>query len=186
MTAVGVAALDANLLVPIVACDFLLTAFDHRLFEPVVSPAVLDEVERTLLEDFPHIDPDGLRRRVGYLRLALADHVVDPTGLDVPEEINHKDRHVVAAALAAEATLLVTEDAALRREIEAARIGVEPVDGDAFAARLWAASPAGVDETIRSLIAKRRRRPVSEAQMAAQLAAHFPSMSAAWQLRIKG
>ncbi len=65
VTAVGVAALDANVLVPIVACDFLLTAFDHGLFEPVVSAAVLDEVERTLLEDFPHIDPDGLRRRDG-------------------------------------------------------------------------------------------------------------------------
>ena len=57
MTAVDVAALDANLLVSIVACDF---------------------------------------------------HVVDPTGVDVPEAINAKDRHVVAAALAAEATLLVT------------------------------------------------------------------------------
>lgn len=186
MTAVGVAALDANLLVPIVACDFLLTAFDHGLFEPVVSPAVLDEVERTLLEDFPHIDPDGLRRRVGYLRLALADNVVVTTEVDVPEAINHKDRHVVGAALAAEAPLLVTDDAALRREIEAAHIGVEPVGGDAFAERLWAASPAGVDGTIRSLIAKRRRRPVSEAQMAAQLAAHFPSMSAAWLVSTTG
>ncbi len=70
MTAVGVAALDADVLVPIVACDFLLTAFDHGLFEPVVSAMVLDEVERTL--DFTHIDPDGLRRRVAYMRVALA------------------------------------------------------------------------------------------------------------------
>lgn len=139
-----------------------------------------------MLQDLPHIDPDGLRRRVGHLRLALADHVVDPAGVDVPEAINHKDRHVVAAALAAEASMLVTEDVALRREIEAARIGVEPVGGDTFAVRLWAASPAGVDETIRSLIAKRRRRPVAEAQMAVQLAAHFPAMSAAWLVRTRG
>ncbi|HUR23537.1 MAG TPA: PIN domain-containing protein [Acidimicrobiales bacterium] len=186
MIAVGAVALDANVLVPIVACDFLLTAFDHGLYEPVVSAAVLDEVERTLLEDFPHIDPAGLRRRVGYLRLALADHAVETTEAEVPEAINPKDRHVVGAALAAEATLLVTEDTALRREIDAARIGVEPVDVDAFAVRLWTASPAGVDETIHRLIAKRRRRPISEAEMAAQLAAHFPSMSAAWLARTKG
>ena len=32
-----VVALDANLLIPIVSCDFLLTAFDQGLFEPVVS-----------------------------------------------------------------------------------------------------------------------------------------------------
>lgn len=186
MTAVGVAALDANLLVPIVACDFLLTAFDHGLFEPVVSAAVLDEVERTLLEDFPHIDPEGLRRRVGYVRLTLADQVVDVTEAEVPEAINPKDRHVVGAALAGEAALVVTEDARLRREIEAAGIGVETVDADAFAMRLWATSPTGVDGTVRRLIAKRRRRPVSEAEMAAQLAAHFPSMSAAWLVHTRG
>jgi hypothetical protein len=32
-------------LVPIVACEFLLTAFDHQLFEPIVSTTVLDEQE---------------------------------------------------------------------------------------------------------------------------------------------
>ncbi len=47
-----VAALDADVLVPIVACDFLLTAFDLAIFEPVVSAEVLEEVERTLIGDF--------------------------------------------------------------------------------------------------------------------------------------
>ncbi len=42
---IGVAVVDANLLVPIVACDFLLSAFDHQLFEPIVSTTVLDEQE---------------------------------------------------------------------------------------------------------------------------------------------
>jgi len=100
VTAVGVAALDANVLVPIVACDFLLTAFDHALYDPVASAAVLDEVERTLLEDFPHIDPEGLRRRVGYMRTALVDHTIETTGADVPDSVNPKDRHIVGAALA--------------------------------------------------------------------------------------
>ncbi len=31
-----VAALDADVLVPILCCDFLLTAFDLGLYEPVV------------------------------------------------------------------------------------------------------------------------------------------------------
>ncbi|MGH9178742.1 MAG: hypothetical protein ACRD0N_09340 [Acidimicrobiales bacterium] len=63
----------------------------------------------------------------------------------------------------------MTEDGALRTEIEAMGIGVEPLGGDAFAVRPWAASPAGVDETIRHLIAKRRQRPVAAPEMAAQL-----------------
>ena len=55
--AVPVAALDADVLVPIVVCDFLLTAFDHGLYEPVVSSAVLEDVERALIEDFPDSTP---------------------------------------------------------------------------------------------------------------------------------
>ncbi len=50
----------------------------------------------------------------------------------------------------------MTEDDRLRTQIPAACIGVKPLDGDAFAIRLWDSSPAGVDEAIRQMIAKRR------------------------------
>lgn len=55
---IAVAVLDANVLVPIVACDFLLTAFDLHIFEPIVSATVLHEVERTLIASrpLPHDD----------------------------------------------------------------------------------------------------------------------------------
>lgn len=177
----GVAALDANLLVPIVACDFLLTAFDHRLFEPIVSSTVLDEVERTLIDDFPHIEPAEMRRRVDHMRIALADQIIDPAGLTrLAEGINTKDRHVVAAALAAEATWMVTNDGQLRAEIDDSALGLESLDGNAFAMRLWNASSADVSDVILALIAKRHRQPVSPTEMAAQLGAHFPAMAAAW------
>ena len=68
-----VAALDADVLVPIVASDFLLTAFDLGIFEPVVSIEVLAEVERTLIEDFPHLDPVAIRHRVESMRVVLED-----------------------------------------------------------------------------------------------------------------
>lgn len=55
--ALGVVALDADVLVPIVACDFLLTAVDHGLFDAVVSSSVLVEVERTLLRMPPKTRP---------------------------------------------------------------------------------------------------------------------------------
>lgn len=54
------AVLDTDVLVPVAACDFLLTAFDHGLYEPIVSTAALAEIERTLIEDFPHLNPDGI------------------------------------------------------------------------------------------------------------------------------
>lgn len=182
----GAVAVDANLLVPIVACDFLLTAFDHHLFEPIVSTMVLEEVERTLIEDFPHVDPSGLRRRVEFMKLALAEQTIDAatTDLGVPTMINAKDRHVVAAAMAAEATCVVTNDEALRGEITESGIGLEPLDGDAFALRLWQDSPLEVGGVVEALIAKRRGHPVSPSLMAAQLSVHFPTMTAAWLARV--
>lgn len=178
---IGVAVIDANLLVPIVACDFLLTAFDHRVFELIVSTTVLDEVERTLIDDFPHVDPSGLRRRVEHVRVALADQTVDPTGLvGVADAINTNDRHVVAAALATEAAFVVTNDRVLRTEIASSGVKLHPLDGATFAMRLWDAAPADVSGVIDALITKRRRRPLSPREMAAQLSVHFPAMTEAW------
>jgi len=183
---IEVAVIDANLLVPIVACDFLLTAFDHRLFEPIVSTMVLDEVERTLISDFPHVNPVGLRRRVAHVRAALADQTVDVDATEltlVVEMINAKDHHVVAAALASAATCVVTNDSTLRFEIVGSGLDLEPLDGNSFVLRLWDASPADVSEVVDALIAKRRRPQVSPASMAAQLHVHFPAMTAAWIAR---
>jgi len=177
---IGVAAVDANLLVPIVACDFLLTAFEHRIFELIVSTTALDEVERTLIETFRKVDPAGLQRRVEHMRAALADQTVDATSPLSTTVINTKDCHIVAAAVAAEAACLVTNDSALRSEIAASGLGIEPLDGNSFVARMWEASPTDVNRVVRVLIDKRRRRPVSPREMAAQLGVHFPAMASAW------
>lgn len=47
-----VAVLDADLLVPILSCDLLLSAFDLDLYRPVVTATILAETERNPIEDF--------------------------------------------------------------------------------------------------------------------------------------
>ncbi len=42
-----VAVLDADVLVPILSCDLLLSAFDEDLYRPVVTATILHETERT-------------------------------------------------------------------------------------------------------------------------------------------
>lgn len=176
-----VAALDADVLVPILSCDFLLTAFDLGLYEPVVSTEVLAEVERNLIADFPHLDPDSLRRRVNQMRDALDDHVVDPSSLDdVPEAINLKDRHVIAAAVAGGASVVVTNDGRLRSETETANVDLLPMSADAFAAHLWQLTPEAVDEVINTLVAKRTRRPVTVDELMEAMRRPFPTMTSAW------
>lgn len=167
---------DADVLVPVVSCDFLLTAFDYGLIEPVVSSATLDEVERTLIQDFPHLDLEALRRRVAAMRHVLDDHIIDiASAAAVPAGINAKDRHVVACAIEAEAALVVTNDRALRTEITTARIGIAAVDGDKLALELCEAAPEAVRAVIEALAAKRRHPPVTVAEMADQLQVLFPS-----------
>lgn len=145
-----------------------------------MSEVVLDEVERTLNDDFSHLDPSALRRRVGHMRVALADQTIDTAmaGM-VPDAINAKDRHVVAAALIAEASVVVTYDSSLRSELAAADLDVEPVDGDTFVMRLWEESPSDVSGVIEALVEK-RQRPVTATATIEQLRVHFPSMAAAW------
>ena len=176
-----VAALDADVLVPILCCDFLLTAFDLGLYEPAVSAEVLVEVERNLLADFPHLDPVSVRRRVGHMRAALEDNIVDPGSLDpVPEAINPKDRHVIAAVLGGEASVVVTNDRRLRAETKTAGIDLVAMSADDFAVHLWDLMPDDVNEVINTLVAKRTKRPVSAEELVEALRGPFAAMATAW------
>lgn len=171
-----VAVLDANVLVPVLVCDLLLSLFDAELFQPAVSPTILAEVERSLIVDFPRLDPGGLRRRVGFMAQALAMHVHD-----VAQEsdaslasINRKDRHVAALALAHHADLVVTNDRRLRREINALGMPVRATSADEFVLRLILDERTQVDEVIDELVTKRQDRPVSRAALLDQLAVALP------------
>lgn len=173
----AIAALDADVLVPITTCDFLLTAFDLGIYQPVVSSATLDEVERSLREDFPHLDPGAIRRRVDLMRVVLADQLVDGESVDVPVGINRKDRHIVGAAIQGEATMIVTNDRRLRREITSSGLAILGIDLDTFVVGLWESMPAEVAEVIDTLIRKRSRRPVARSQMLDLIRVHMPALA---------
>lgn len=168
--------LDADVLVPVLVCDLLLSLFDAELFQPSVSPTILAEVERSLIVDFPRLDPTGLRRRVGYMARALALHVHD-----VAQEndaalagVNRKDRHVAALAITHHADLVVTNDRRLRREIDALGLPLRAISADEFVLRLVLDDRTHVDEVIEELITKRQRRPVTRAALLDQLSVALP------------
>ena len=175
-----VAVLDADVLVPVFVCDLLLSMFDAELFQPAVSPTIFVEVERSLIADFPRLDPDGLRRRVDSMARALALHVHDVTQENdaALAGINRKDRHVAALALTQHADLVVTNDRRLRREINALDQPLQAVTADEFAQRLLADQPEGIDAVIDALVAKRTRRPITRIELMDQLAAGFPGFAA--------
>lgn len=179
-----VAVLDADVLVPILSCDLLLTAFDHDLYQPIVTPKILDEVERNLLRAFPHLDPVALRRRVDQMRRALALHTRDDADEgDVGEGINRKDRHVVAAALANDADIVVTNDRRLRGEVAALDRPLHAASADDFAVGLLGHDRDAVEQVIDDLVAKRVRRPVTRDELLERLVGAFPSFVTALEHR---
>lgn len=73
-----------------------------------------------------------------------------------PNRIAGMAAGVVAAALIAEATVVVTNDTSPRSELVAADLGVEALDGDTFVLRLWEESPPDVIGVIDALGRKAR------------------------------
>ena len=174
-----VAVLDADVLVPILSCDLLLCAFDHDLYQPVVTGRILAEVERTLATDFAHLDPAAVRRRSSQVAQALAFHThpdTEPTA--AVAGVNVKDRHVAAVALASKADVVVSNDRRLRRQINQLDPPLRAVTADDLMVGLHDADRDGVDEVIATMVAKRVRRPVTRAELIGQLAGSFPRFAA--------
>jgi rRNA-processing protein FCF1 len=174
-----VAVLDADVLVPILSCDLLLSAFDQDLYRPVITVTILDEIERTLVDAFTHLDPVALRARVAQVAAALSLHTHDEGDVNAAAlaTVNRKDRHVAATALQHGADLVVSNDRRLRREINALGRPLRAVTADEFAQQLLADQPDGIDAVIDALVAKRTRRPITRIELVHQLAATFPGFA---------
>jgi rRNA-processing protein FCF1 len=174
-----VAVLDADVLVPVLSCDVLLSMFDADLYRPIVTPTILDEVERNLIASHPNHDPELLRRRVGYMTRALGVHVHADGRTTGLAEINAKDRHVVAAANAGKATHVVTNDRRLRREINRLGTPLQAMTSDQFATLMLTQSPTQVSAVIDTLVAKRIRPAVTRDEMIASISRAMPTFGGA-------
>lgn len=96
------------MLVPYPLVSILLTAAEGELFEPRWSDQILDEVERTLTGKLG-LDPSRAGHRLAQMRAGFPESSVHGYEDLVPEmTCDPKDRHVLAAAVAVGADLLVT------------------------------------------------------------------------------
>lgn len=104
--------LDTCVLVPIDTTAILLNAAEAGLFTPLWSPQVMQELERVVPLVQPAVSTTAIRRRIGQMNRAFEDanvmqSVVLSTSFDLPDE---GDRHVLAAAIAGRADVLVTDN----------------------------------------------------------------------------
>jgi hypothetical protein len=126
---------DANLLYPRVFRDYLLYAADQEVISIAWSGMVLDEVTRHLIANVSGFTEESGKRLVGAMYTAFPYAEVEPTvehyqrleGLSLPDE---GDRHVLAAVVAAEATVLCAANTKDFPESVTASLGVETMTPD--------------------------------------------------------
>lgn len=178
--------LDACVLVPYPLVSALLTMAGHELFEPRWSEQILDEVERTLTAKLG-VDPCRARHRLTHMEAGFPEasvhgfeHLIEEMTCDT------KDRHVLAAAVAAGADLLVTVNLKDFPESSYQRYGLEVIDPETFLGRLYVHDEEACIEALNTDAGRRRNPPMTTAHLLAQLASHAPTFANNVHQRIQG
>jgi predicted nucleic acid-binding protein len=107
-----IAILDANVLYPAPVRDILLNFADAKLFQPKWTKTIQEEWTSNLLANRPDITKEAIARTVKAMNIAFPDAEVNRyisiiNDLKLPDP---DDRHVLAAAIRAEATHIVTSN----------------------------------------------------------------------------
>jgi predicted nucleic acid-binding protein len=113
---IAVVLADANVLYSRVLRDYLLYAADQEIIAVAWSSAILGEATEHLMRNLPGFDSAAAQRLMAAMNRAFPLAEVEPgeeqwqmlADVSLPDE---DDRHVLAAALAAEATVLCTSNA---------------------------------------------------------------------------
>jgi predicted nucleic acid-binding protein len=175
-----VALLDASVLHPWVVCDLLLRLAERRLYRPAWSEAILDELVESLVERMPERE-ERFRRRREHMEAAFAEAMTRrPERFEsaVPPAVDEGDRHVVAAALAARADVIVTDNIRDFALDDLAEVGLLVQTADEFLIHQWWLDPSGVVEEIIAMAASTARPSLTARQVLQSLGRHVPEFAA--------
>lgn len=174
------AALDANALFPARLRDTLLDLAQAERYQPVWSAATLAELARNLVAR-----SGQPAERVAALIAALHAEFPEATVAEadyrplLARVTNHpKDRHVLAAAIAARAAVIVTFN---RRDFPAAALdpwGITAQTPDAFLCDQFRAAPVAVAAVVTRQAHRYHRPPLTVAALLDRLAIHAPAFVA--------
>lgn len=149
--------LDTCVLFPNYLRDTLLRLAEVELYEPLWSADILEELRRNIARK---VNEATAKRLVAVMAEAFPDSAV--TGYDalVPDMRNdHKDRHVLAAAVRGEAHAVVTLNVRDFPDEAAGPYEVEVLCPDDFLLDLLDLAPAEVLAVLRRQAAGYRREP---------------------------
>ena len=144
------AVLDACVLFPFSLRDTLLRLAERELYDVVWSDRILAEMTRNLIINQEMTEP-AAQRLERMMRQAFEEAAVPAAAVEQlePAMTNHlKDRHVLAAAVAAHAEVVVTSNLRDFTDEACAPLGVTAVHPDDFLLDLRKKSPALVFDIL--------------------------------------
>ena len=171
-----VALLDASVLHPWVVCDLLLRLAERGLYRPAWSAEILDELVGSLTRRQPDHE-EQFRRRRERMEAAFAEAMTHQPGRftsAVPDEVDAGDRHVVAAAFAAQADVIVTNNVRHFAPDRLAETGLLVHTADEFLVHQWWLDSAGVLEELAAMAASTSRPALTAAHVLESLRPFAP------------
>jgi hypothetical protein len=182
-----VAVYDANVLYAIPVCDCLMRVALGGLVRAHWTAEIHKEWMRNLLARRPDLTRDQLVRRRDFMDAALPGALV--TGYRKHMRSLHRpdpaDRHVLAAAIAAAATHIVTYDTGDFPDDRTKPHGVVAIHPDRFLVDLFTADPDVVFDSVQTQRASMKRlRPAPEQMIATFRKAKLGEFAAMLETRI--
>lgn len=127
--------LDATALYPNTLRNVLLTAHDRGLYQAKFSDMILAEVRNAVLRKYPDAKMD---RTIDLIRKHFGDSLVENYERLIPAMTNDADdRHVLAAAVACGAQLIVSDNLSDFPEKCCAPYNIDVKTADEFLLDLW-------------------------------------------------
>lgn len=169
--------LDACVLYPFSLRDTLLRLAERELYDAFWSGRILEEMAGNLVAD-GLMPPAGAHRLAQAMRAAFEEAEVPAAAVDQlePAMANHpKDRHVLAAAVAAHAGVIVTANLKDFPRQACAPLGVEAVHPDDFLRGLLAQAPGTVVAALREQAGDLHNPPVTLDELLQMLAKVTPA-----------
>jgi predicted nucleic acid-binding protein len=154
------AVLDACVLAPANLCDLLLSlAETPRLYPPLWSEEILEEVRRTQAEDLewpPHL----VELWQTNVRDAFPEAIITGYQNLISVCTNHeKDRHVLAVAIKAKAEIIVTANLRHFPPESLEPWGIRAIDPASYLINLYTLDPGVVVSRLESIARRRRLAP---------------------------
>lgn len=172
------AVLDACVLFPMTLRDTLLRAADAGLYEVHWTNDILEEMRRNLVS-VGHISEEQAQRLTTQMNRYFPEALVTTHTPLIPAMTNHpKDRHVLAAAAAINAEIIVTDNLRDFPETALAPLHVEAQSADEFLTALFELDADRMVTIVEEQAQDRRKPPKTTRQVLATLAKHAPTFAA--------